>query len=300
MKLWMLFDYYWSLIRHGAIVADYFEYEFWRKSNYERKEYVTMLDAKRITKYFNKGRIELFNDKEKFNKFFAKYHKLKDWYFPSDKTEDDFVEWVESCNYDIWVKPNLGASGVGIYKPDVETEAKIRELYREISKSDSLFCEERFHQTGILNELNPSSLNTIRVYTLKVGNDIKIMSAGVRIGGGDAIVDNIHSGGMAANIDIETGIVTDAGYNLKGDRYLFHPKSKRLIPGTRVPRWNEILDMCKEASAEVSDVGFIGWDVAVSEEMVCLVEGNNGGNFDLPQIIARKGCKRAYFSAMKE
>ncbi len=294
-----LVDYYLCLMRYGAIVADYFEYEFWKKSSTVKKEYVTMLDAKRITRHFNKGRIEVFNDKQKFNLFFKEYHKLKDWYFPTDKKEEDFVKWVQDCKRAVLVKPTTGASGVGIYKPDVSTDEKIINLYQKLKDNDDCFCEEIFNQTGVLHQLNPSSLNTIRIYTLNIKGDIVIMNASVRIGAGNSVVDNIHSGGMVANIDLQKGWITDAAYNLTGERFLFHPFTGELIAGVIIPRFEEVKVLCKEAASRIHDVGFIAWDVAVSEETVCLIEGNNGGNFDAIQCSAQKGCRAEWMDAMK-
>lgn len=74
---WMLLDYYVCLIRYGATASDYFEYEFWKKRHCERKTYVTMLYSRKIQSIFNKGNIDVFLDKEKFNVAYAKYRTIK-------------------------------------------------------------------------------------------------------------------------------------------------------------------------------------------------------------------------------
>ena len=75
---WLL-DYYWCLARYGATVTDYFEYEFWKKRHCERKTYITMLYSRKIQKMFNKGDVEVFLDKVKFNKAYAKYRTIKSY-----------------------------------------------------------------------------------------------------------------------------------------------------------------------------------------------------------------------------
>ena len=77
----MLFDYYVCLIRYGATASDYFEYEFWKKRHCERMTYVTMLYSRKIQGIFNKGNIDVFLDKEKFNKAYAKYRTIKNFSF---------------------------------------------------------------------------------------------------------------------------------------------------------------------------------------------------------------------------
>lgn len=73
----MLLDYYTALIKHGATVCDFFEYQFWKKSNVERAEYVTMLFSRKIQKRYNSGDIEVFIDKVKFNKAYADFRSIK-------------------------------------------------------------------------------------------------------------------------------------------------------------------------------------------------------------------------------
>lgn len=73
----MLLDYYSSLIRFGATVTDYFEYQFWKKRNIERAEYVTMLFSRKIQKMYNHGDMEVFIDKVKFNERYSDFRSIK-------------------------------------------------------------------------------------------------------------------------------------------------------------------------------------------------------------------------------
>jgi len=50
-KFGIYLDFYWCLMRYGAITNDYFEYEFWKKKGCVRKTYITMLWNKKIKKY---------------------------------------------------------------------------------------------------------------------------------------------------------------------------------------------------------------------------------------------------------
>lgn len=73
----LLLDYYTSLAKHGATVCDYFEYQFWKKTNVERAEYVTMLFSHKIQKRYNSGDLEVFIDKVKFNNTYAAFRSIK-------------------------------------------------------------------------------------------------------------------------------------------------------------------------------------------------------------------------------
>jgi hypothetical protein len=285
-------DYYGCLIRYGATVCDYFEYEFWKKSACARKEYITKLYGIKIQKHFNTGPVQVLTDKLKFNETFKHFRNLP--YFTFDKSEEDFLSFVHLCRNAIMAKPITGFSGIGIFKPDVSTEEKARAVYRQFKTNGDFFCEEAFCQTGILGAIHPFAVNTIRFYTLNTGGTIHEMFAAVRFGGSKEPVDNIHAGGMSCEVDIESGVVIGKGYNLKGDVFVRHPLSGHVLPGVQIPLWQQVRKMVAEAAAMCPEIGYIGWDVAVSEEKIALIEGNECANVDLPQTCGQRGLKKLY------
>src|SRR3546814_3797087 len=67
--------------------------------------------------------------------------------------------------------------------------------------------QEKVKQHGVLADLHQSSVNTARVITLRGDSgDIAILSAALRIVVGSAEIDNTTLGGLAAEIDRETGV----------------------------------------------------------------------------------------------
>lgn len=298
----LLLDYYTSLIRYGTVVSDYFEYQFWKKRNIERAEYVTMLFSRKIQKIFNKGADKtVFLDKSKFNKTYADFRNIISMDLSSDKnTIDDFVSFVKECNRKVLMKPLMGASGAGIYKADVSSDEKAKALYSKIKQGNvDYMAEEIFEQTGSLHAANPTSLNTVRIFTLYDGKDIYLMCAGVRIGGGKSIVDNIHAGGMVCELEKNTGTIISPGYNLRGERFIHHPVTGVLLPGLVVPQWTKVLNTIKKAAMVTPSIGHSAWDVAVSEDDITLIEANDQGNFDVIQCCTQKGCKKDYIKVIK-
>lgn len=297
----MMLDYYGSLLRYGAIVSDYFEYQFWKKTHIERSEYVTMLFSRKIQKLFNKGDKTVFIDKIKFNKTYSRFRSIKSMDLSTDEfTAEDFVSFVKQCDGKILMKPLMGASGRGIFKPDVTSDEKAVSLFKEIKTGDvDYMAEELFIQTGSLHEANPSCLNTVRIFTLFNGKEVYLMCAGVRIGGGKGVVDNIHSGGMVCELEKETGTIIGPGYNLLGEKFVHHPVSGILLPGLVVPNWDKVLKVIREAAMVSPNIGHTAWDVAVSETDVTLIEANEQGNFDLIQSCSQRGCKRDYLKVIK-
>lgn len=297
-KMGMMVDYYCCLVRYGAIVDDYFAYEFWKKRACVRKEYITMLMNKKIKRVFNHEPLGIFRNKLLFNEKFADLRNLRCFDF-SKGGKEEFLAFVHECGERIIAKPMTGYSGLGIYKPDVSTREKALAAYDELQKAGEFFCEEVFDQTGILHEVNPSSVNTVRIYTLNDMGEIVFTFTAIRFGGSDACVDNIHANGMCCNVDFKSGTVIGPGCNLSGNQYLYHPVSGKLLVGIRIPRWEEVVNLVRKAALRYPNQGHIAWDVAVSEDKVSIIEGNDGGNFDLPQVCTQKGCKATYAGAIK-
>lgn len=292
-KMFLYLDYYCCLIKYGATVCDYFEYQFWKKRSCERKEYATKRKAQKIQNFFNVGDKEIVIDKKIFNKRFADFRSVKNFYF-DESSEDEFIAFVKDCSHNVIAKPYMGASGMGIFKPDVSTEEKARKVYKDLKANGEYFIEETFVQTGILGLVNPSSVNTIRIYTLHDGNEVHLMDAFVRFGGSTECVDNIHAGGMVCEIDAKTGDVVGKGYNLMGKETCYHPISGMLLPGIKIPQWSEVVSSIMKAAELIPEIGYLGWDVAVSDDKVCIIEANEVGNLDLVQCGSQNGCLKRY------
>lgn len=297
---WAYIDSLWCLLRYGATWDDYFEYNFIEKSFFARKKYVTKLKSRKIQSIFNRhGSAECMFNKAEFNRQYSKFRTLRDFLFSDTVKYDDFYKFVIQCKRKIIAKPLFGSSGVGIFIPDVSDDEKVRQTYNLLHDDKNYFCEEYFIQTGVLHDINPSSVNTLRIYTLNVCGKVHIMGAFVRFGGKDSIVDNIHSGGISCMIDVPTGVICRPGVNLKGEEVLFHPATGKLICGIKIPQWDKIIQTVNDAALIHPEIGYTGWDLAVSADAVCLIEANEQGNFDLPQTAMGRGILPDYEKLIK-
>jgi len=211
----------------------------------------------------------------------------------SEACLDTFKEFCAKCNNKIIAKPMTGYSGLGIYKPDLSTPDAYERVYNELVESGEFFCEQLFEQNEIMHDVNPFSCNTIRMYTVNSGGT-HVLFAGVRFGGSTEVVDNIHAGGMCCQVDLDSGIIISHGYNLSGDCYIRHPLSGIILNGIQIPRWDEVKDYVYRAAQKYPNQAYVAWDIAVSNDKVSIIEGNDGGNFDLPQVCMQCGCKKVY------
>lgn len=289
----LYFDFLWCFCRYGAAATDYFEYRFWEKKHCIKKTYITKKHARYIQQCFNKlDGVKFVYNKLIFNKEYAEFRDTSHFEFPG--TEESFLSFVKQSKRDIIAKPIYGFSGSGIYKPDVSTDEKAIAVYKEHCRNGEYLMEEYFFQSGILGEINPSSVNTVRIYTLHDGENVHIMNTCIRFGAAGSLVDNIHGGGMCCEVDRYTGIIIGEGVDLVGNRYVRHNASGIMVIGVQVPQWPRIISTVKKAALVHPEVGYVGWDIAVSEDKLTILEANEVGNIDLPQCCCRRGLKGEY------
>lgn len=162
-------------------------------------------------------------------------------------------------------------------------------------QNDPCLIECFIQQHPEIMRLNPSSVNTIRVYTLTKKDDTPhILSASIRVGGKNADADNYHAGGCGDPIDIETGIVYMPGTDIKGNHHIFHPSTGVKMIGFEVLNWDALKQFVYKAMEVIPEARLLAWDVAVLEDGFEMVEGNCNGDPGFMQAPSKQGKKREY------
>lgn len=282
-----------DFILHGMAPSNYIAFEFWRKSYREK---LTFLGGRRFIllqdKYNDKEKRNLFRDKRMFYKTFSSYMK-RSWLDVGDCSFSDFKSFIN--NHDtVFIKPVYGSHGKGIR---VLSTSDIREdeLYEEL-KNEKVILEEKI-RAGVLSEFNTSACtNSIRLITLLINGKTHLKYAVLRMAVGDIPVDNFSYGGLAAVVDVHTGIVITQGIDKKHKRYINHPYTGKQIIGYRIPMWDDIMNVVSEASKVVPEIRYVGWDVTINEDGdIVLIEGNNNSGAYILQEIDQIG-KRYMFN----
>lgn len=283
-------DMIMSSFKYKSSFHDYFMFEFYKKNNEQRDSYLTTgMSYEFYTALNDKKYIHNFRNKAEFNEIFGEFIK-RDFLFLDTCILNDFIEWVNDKEY-IMAKPNDGVAGRGIEKICVKDYNTPNDLYNYLIKKKLNLVEECIQQHPKMNMLNPSSVNTIRIITVSSSRDIDIIYAFIRIGV-DSYVDNFSAGGIAAPIDIETGIVNGHGisknYSIYHDR---HPETNIEIRGFKIPFWRDTLNLIMKASKVIPQVKTVGWDVAITEKGPELIEGNDNWGKDAFQLLDGIGKK---------
>lgn len=202
-SLTIYWDFFWSRLIYGVTPNEYIGWAFYAKNRRARKSFYTARQFHRYEKHLNSPKYyDTFWDKPKFFKAFAPFVK-RDWLYVAEATDEAINDFL--IRYpDAIVKPTSQSSGKGIHHYQGETVEELRKL-------DTLL-EKSIVQIKEMSEPNPSSVNSIRIYTMLDRNKAShILSACVRVGGYGSTTDNFHSGGVAYPIDLQYGAIAMGG-----------------------------------------------------------------------------------------
>lgn len=285
-----LADYKRALFRHGVSYKEYmYCYKFWKLGEKQRAEFISERAMRCIyRKTVQPSVAMMFRNKVSALEFFKLFVHRK-WMYPKTESFESFVTFVNSM--DCLAKPIKGSLGMGIVLINKDDNNDLEELYKRFCENDYVI-EERLNGCKEMQEFHPQSLNTLRVFTVTNNGRSGLVSAMMRVGVGDSIIDNASAGGIVACVDIETGVVCGDGADKLGNTYVVHPESGKAFKGFVIPHWTDVVDTCKKMSSVVHELVFAGWDICVLQNgTVELVEVNSTSNMSGLQTASGKGIK---------
>lgn len=279
---WKL-DMAWCLLRYGARPIDYVRFEFHKKSARERNRYLTIYRYFRMQKYFGAGKEGISGKVEEYTTF-ARFIR-RNWLEINVNTSPRKIEKFITKYGVVIAKPVRGEQGKGVLKIEGVETSEYKELMEQI-KTTPFVLEELIVNSPEISAINPSSLNTVRAYTLiKKDGKTEILAIMLRVGKAGSHVDNWGSGGVGYNFDVETGICVDYGRDKKNNPYIYHPGSNVQMVGYKLPRFDELKKLIVEMSQSVPSARFVGWDIAITPDGFDLVEMNCPGGHDFLQAF---------------
>src|SRR5690554_5164203 len=187
-------------------------------------------------------------------------------------TFEDFKKFIK-VNNQIIVKPtNLNQGrGINLKVYDISNQSSILSDYERFIK-DKALIEERLFNHKKINQLNDTSLNSIRIYTVTDGVEVQIIKSLIRVGRKGSFIDNYHAGGLGASINSVTGKIDSDGVNFNNEIFSKHPDSGMEFKGFQIPMWEEVLSLVKEASLLNTKNKFVAWDIAITDNGVDIIE----------------------------
>ena len=270
----------------GCGYSDYLNYEFYKRSKDELKEYVTIKDQDKFYEIVSPSQYKtFFTIKPNFLVNFKDYIS-RDFFYQG--TKDELKKFLKK--HDVFMfKPIDGLGGHGVEKKYSKDIKDIDEFFNKLN--EGYFLEEYVVQHHKISELCSCSVNTLRIMTFGYNGKSRIIGSFMRIGNGEADVDNFHQGGMGCIIDPDTGKCVGDAINKDLVHYKKHPKSGIQFDGFQIPNWDIVKKTVLDAALVNDHIHVVGWDVAVTEDGCTLIEGNRRPGFDLVQVDYDRGRK---------
>ena len=211
------------------------------------------------------------------------------WMMPSENGFD-FVSAEAACEFisqqDCFVKQaTMSSGGLGVRKITKGTSLdEVKKLLR--SMGNDIIVQAPIEQSEEMRKLNPTSVNTVRLLSF-LGKDgsVKIYSVIVRMGIGNAVVDNASSGGITCGVEAD-GRLKPVAFNAGGKRYDEHPTTGLKFNEVVIPNYDKMEALIKEWHKKFPHFRLLSWDIAVDKnDEPMLVEVNlRYGELDFHQL----------------
>lgn len=284
---------------HRVNPAYYVALEFYKKRHSEIRKYLlTVRNAEITQKMVQAAELEerrSIGNKLCFDEFYSKAGFVKRAFLGTEKaSEEEIRAFVEK--YEAVIKKPLyqsGGAGIELLRREELSPEKLAEL-----KQRAYVLEERIVQHHLMNEINSSCVNSIRIVTVLDKDRIPhFIGAAMRCGAAGCITDNVHSGGIGYPIDLKTGRIIGPGRDNQTEiSHDTHPSSGVYMIGRKVPNWDILLKEVGEAAKLSDKMIYLGWDMAITEDGVDFIEANFGHGIDVIQYdgIGKKEIIRKY------
>lgn len=293
-KAFLVYDVLGSVFSYNISLLEYFQFRFFELNTNERKSWAGTGYMYEYQLGMNpKSERHILYDKTLFYKNYEEFfvHQVAD--LETLKKDKKIVEkLLKNPSGKIVLKVSDGKCGKGVLIRQT-AEFTAFTLIQFMEQEGYELAEEFLIQHPDLQQLSPSAVNTVRIFTqLNASNEVELLGCRLRISV-NSPVDNMAAGNMAASIDEKTGVIIGPGVysDITKTDEVIHPITGVRIKGFQVPFWKETLEMVEKSALKHPQNRSIGWDVVITENGPGLIEGNHDWCKLLWQLPVKRGLK---------
>ena len=218
-----------------------------------------------------------------------------------DATIDALLQEVAEPR--LFVKRNVGgeATGVDIFSRRADGTllhhlTPVSASYiRQQFQGSHLFFERQIHQPNYIRELNPDTVNTIRVLAARHHDEVVIYSATLRVGRQGNYVDNAARGGLTIAINTTDGSFANHGLRMYDpQQYSTHPDTGHAFAGRRILEWDAVVALVQKTLRALPLRHSLGFDIAITDDGPVIVEINTGAGMFLSQAGRPRGLGKEF------
>ena len=302
---WCYKDFLDFYKRHGCLdfddlqytmQCDYFGTQMFRKSEFVRAEsFATPYRKIWRDRINDKKYWSIFDNKKEFNLAFSEYLH-RPWMAANNATTlAELQSFCTECDNKVFAKDPWGCGGHGVQFYDTSDISQFDTLYK-LCMVQELVLEGNVNQCEELFSFSNSSVNTLRIITIVDKNETPhVAAAAFRMGMGGVKIDNFSSGGIASQVDVETGLLYTGAIAKNGRTYFEHPYTKKQIIGYRIPDWESYKKFALDLAMKFPQMHYIGWDIVkdTNGHFVC-IEGNREAGADVMESNSLHGYLKLY------
>jgi hypothetical protein len=166
------------------------------------------------------------------------------------------------------IKPSIDSgSGKNVNIVDLrgfeieQIQVKVIRLFK-LFKHDFI-VQNYLYQHPLLEAMHASSLNTLRIITLRLSSEIHVLSTVLRMGDKGSEIDNGKSGYLTVGVDSDGWLKNFAIDHWTFKKYDAHPYSGFIFKGAQLPNLKDVHDLVKTAHARIYYSDVVSWDVAI-------------------------------------
>jgi hypothetical protein len=181
------------------------------------------------------------------------------------------------------IKPSIDSKGGKHieFLDNRKGESRKQSVLSTLQSRDGDYVVQRvLRQHHKMAELNPDSINSVRVMTLLWKGKARVLSSLVRIGVKGCRIDNPHTSNGLSCVLTPQGTMVESAYDRNWRPYAALPNGLT-VKGFEVPFYDRIVETVTRLHYRVPHFRLIGWDMTVTEEgEPILIEAN----LDTPEI----------------
>lgn len=279
-----------SVLQTGCTFKEYYNLNFIKRNLDNQKTFIT--SGSNLIAYRKMNDVtfnHIYINKDEFNSVYADFLS-REWMKLSEEKRCiiDFFRRHKS----VIIKPRTGDSGKGVFVIHDCSSLQTSDIDKIITENKDGIVEETLQNHHVISALNPTSLNTLRIITVRKGEKLDILFAGIRYGAKGSEVDNISQGGYIAPIDIESGRICGPSYRKKTAS---DPQNEdQNYTGFQLPLWDKLLGYLMSLTSVVPQMKYMAWDIAITENGFATIEGNHSSGNTVIQAhigIEQEGLK---------
>ena len=176
---------------------------------------------------------------------------------------DEAARYLADYQKDMIIKISTDSGhGYGVQKIDTSLDYDTIKAIL-VKFNNNYIVQEIIGQSESTKVFNPTSLNTIRIFTLYINGRFSVLGQMLKCGAQGQFVDNAFAGSSFVKI-YDDGMLEEFGQNYDGVKMTSLNGYK--FAGHKVANIEGVFKLVEEGHKRINAVGLVGWDIALDDK----------------------------------